>query len=63
MEGGYAAAVGIGGEYNSGPLRVSAYAGIYYSCEGGMLFISPQARPSDLELVGLRLSGAINAAD
>lgn len=59
VEGGYAAAVGIGGEYNSGSLRVSAYAGIYYSCEGGMLFISPQARPSDLELVGLRLSGAI----
>ena len=59
VEGGYAAAVGIGGEYSSGPLRVSAYAGIYYSCEGGMLFLSPKTRPDDLELVGLRLSGAI----
>jgi hypothetical protein len=59
VEGGYAAAVGIGGEYSAGPLRVTAYAGIYYSCEGGMLFISPQERPDDLTLVGLRLSGAI----
>ena len=59
VEGGYAAMVGFGGEYRSGPLNVSAYAGVYFSCEGGILFFSPLDRPQSLELVGLRLSGAI----
>ena len=59
VEGGYAAMVGFGGEYRSGPLNVSAYAGVYFSCEGGILFFSPLDQPQSLELVGLRLSGAI----
>lgn len=59
LEGGHAVMVGIGGAFRAGPLRVTVYAGIYYSCEGGLLFFSPQSNSKQLQLIGLRLSGAI----
>ncbi|OBP13197.1 hypothetical protein A5320_19280 [Rheinheimera sp. SA_1] len=59
LEGGMAAMVGIGGDFRSGPLRVTVYAGIYYTCEGSLLFFTPSSSKSRLDLVGLRLSGAI----
>lgn len=59
LEGGQATMVGIGKSFSAGPLRVRAYAGIYYTCEGGMLFFSPENDLRRLELVGLRLSGSI----
>ena len=59
VEGGQAAMVGIGGDFRAGPLRVTAYAGIYYTCEGGLLFFTPESNKTRLDLVGLRLSGSI----
>lgn len=60
IEGGIAAMVGIGGSFSAGPFRVSAYAGIYYAVEGSLLFFAPDgASVLRLDLVGLRLSGAI----
>lgn len=58
FEGGQATMVGIGGSFNAGPLRVTAYAGIYYAAEGALLFQTSRGF-KDLKLVGLRLSGAI----
>lgn len=59
LEGGQAAMVGIGRDFRAGPLRVTAYAGIYYTCEGGLLFFTPDGNKRRLDLVGLRLSGSI----
>ena len=59
LEGGQAAMVGIGGDFRAGPLRVTAFAGIYYTCEGSLLFFTPNSNTSRLDLVGLRLSGSI----
>ena len=58
LEAGHASMVGIGSSFQAGPLRVEAYAGIYYAAEGAVLF-SAKRNSKSLELVGLRLSGAI----
>jgi hypothetical protein len=58
VEGGQATMVGMGKSFRAGPLRVRAYAGIYYTCEGGILFFTPKG-VTKLRLVGLRLSGSI----